>query len=259
MVYSWTSNSPQSGVILAGLLSLRTLLFEVEFMAETIQVHDFVEVDYTGKLPDGSVFDTTNVDVAKKNGVFSEKSSYGSLVICVGERQILPGIDAQLVGKDVGNSYVMNLTAEQAFGKRDIKKMKIVPINNFREHNLLPQPGLQVDVDGEIGFVTSVSGGRVIVNFNHPLAGKDVVYSVSVKRKIMDVKEKIEYYISSTFRLKKEAVKVVVDAGAGKASVDVPFMLPAQFFEAMSKRLQDIVGLKEVVIVGKQVQQKGAV
>ncbi len=228
-------------------------------MAETIQVHDFVEVDYTGKLPDGSVFDTTSADVARKSAIVSEKTSYGSLVICVGERQILPGIDAQLVGKEVGREYMMNLSAEQAFGKRDIKKMKIVPINNFREHNLLPQPGLQVDVDGEIGFVTSVSGGRVIVNFNHPLAGKDVVYSVLVKRKVTDVKEKIEYYISSTFRLKKEVVHVVVDMGAGKAQVEVPFMLPAQFFEAMSKKLQDIVGLKEVVIQGTQVQQKGAV
>jgi len=228
-------------------------------MAEIIQVHDFVEVDYTGKLPDGSVFDTTSADVARKSAIVSEKTSYGSLVICVGERQILPGIDAQLVGKEVGREYMMNLSAEQAFGKRDIKKMKIVPINNFREHNLLPQPGLQVDVDGEIGFVTSVSGGRVIVNFNHPLAGKDVVYSVMVKRKVTDVKEKIEYYISSTFRLKKEAVKVQVDVAGGKAMVDVPFMLPAQFFDAMSKRLQDIVGLKDVVIVGKQVAQKAAV
>ncbi len=229
-------------------------------MADTIQVHDFVEVEYTGKLADGTVFDTTSADVAQKNGIASEKTSYGSLVICVGERQILPGIDAQLVGKEVGKSYVMNLSAEQAFGKRDIKKMKIVPINNFREHNLMPQPGLQVDVDGEIGFVTSVSGGRVIVNFNHPLAGKEVVYDVAVTRKIVEVKEKIEYYISSTFRLKKEAVHVEVDAGAGKASVDVPFMLPAQFFEAMSKRLQEIIGLKEVAITGKQVAgQKGVV
>ncbi len=226
------------------------------YMADIIQVHDFVEVDYTGKLADGTVFDTTRADVAKQSGIASEKTNYSSLVICVGERQILPGIDAQLVGKEVGNSYVMNLSAEQAFGKRDIKKMRIVPINNFREHNLMPQPGLQVDVDGEIGFVSSVSGGRVIVNFNHPLAGKDVVYSVLVKRKITDVKEKIEYYISSTFRLKKEAVKVQVDTAGGKASVEVPFALPAQFFEAMSKRLQEIVGLKEVGIVGRQVAQK---
>ncbi len=52
--------------------------------------------------------------------------------------------------------------------------------------------------------------------------------------------------------MKKEAVHVVVDAGAGKASVEVPFMLPAQFFDAMSKRLLDIVRLQEVAIVGKQ-------
>jgi FKBP-type peptidyl-prolyl cis-trans isomerase SlyD len=228
-------------------------------MADTIQLHDFVEVDYTGKLPEGVVFDTTSADVAKKNGIASGKTSYGPLVICVGERQILPGIDAQLVGKEIGKSYIMNLSAEQAFGKRDIKKMRIVPINNFREHNLMPQPGLQVDVDGEIGFVTSVSGGRVIVNFNHPLAGKDVVYDVMVKRKISDVKEKIEHYVSSMFRLKKEAVKVSVDVAAGKATVDVPFMLPAQFFDAMSKRLQDIIGLKEVEIKGTQAQQKEVV
>ena len=42
----------------------------------------------------------------------------------------------------------------------DIKKVKIVPTSTFKEHNLQPHPGLQINVDGEMGTITSISGGR---------------------------------------------------------------------------------------------------
>ncbi len=225
-------------------------------MVETVQLHDFIEVEYTGKLPEGVIFDTTHEDIAKKSGIFSQKTKYTSHVICVGEGHILPGIDTKIIGKEVGKEYTLELESAQAFGKRDIKKMRIVPLNTFREHNLKPQPGLQIDVDGEIGIVSSISGGRVIVNFNHPLAGKDVIYNITLKRKITDIKEKMEYYLSTTFRIKKEAIKVTL--ADNKASIEVPFILPQQFFDAMSKRLQEIIGLTEVQITGKQTSQTAA-
>src|SRR3989339_1382317 len=129
-------------------------------MTEKIQLHDFVELDYTGKLADGMIFDTTLAEVAKKNGFYSEKAKYGSAIICVGEQQILSGLDQKLLDQEVGKELHFKLAPEEAFGKRDIKKVKIVPMSTFREHKLEPQPGLQIDVDGEMGTITRVSGGR---------------------------------------------------------------------------------------------------
>ena len=173
-------------------------------MAETIKKNDFIELNYTGKLTDGKVFDTTEEKVAKDNGIYQEKMNFSPAVICVGEKQILPGLDEELIGKEINKEYEIKLTAEKAFGKRDVKKVKIVPISTFKEHNVEPQPGLQIDVDGKMGTVMRKAGGRVIVNFNHPLSGKEVIYSIKVNKIITDNKEKIVSFLNTTLRIKED-------------------------------------------------------
>lgn len=218
-------------------------------MAEKVKLHDFVEIEYTGKLVDGTVFDTTVEDVAKNNKLFSSKVKYKPATICIGEKQLLAGLDAQLVDKEVGQSYTITLKPVEAFGKRDVKNMRIVPMSTFKEHNLQPQPGLQIDVDGEMGVVTQISGGRVIVNFNHPLAGREVMYDFKILNKITSAKEQVELFLATSLRLPKEMLKVHVLEG--KASVELPFTLPESFLDALKKKLVELTGLKEIVITGK--------
>ncbi len=213
-------------------------------MAEIIKEHDFVEVDYTGKLIDGAIFDTTLSDVARKNNLYSEKALYQPASICVGEGQLLQGLDKHLVGKEVGRSYTAVLQPEEAFGKRDIHQMKIVPMSTFNEHKVPPQPGLQINVDGEVGVITKVSGGRVIVNFNHPLAGKEVKYEFTVRRRIDDKKEQVLTYLSASMKIPKTNVKV--DVKEDKAYVDLPFELPPQAAQILAKKLVTLTKLKGV-------------
>ena len=132
-------------------------------MSERIKLHDFIEIEYIGKLTDGTVFDTTSEKVAKEHHLHTPNRKYNPAVICVGERQILPGLDTQLIDKELQKEYSITLPPEKAFGKRDIKQVKIIPADTFKQHNIQPQPGLQVDVDGEIGIISRVSGGRAMV------------------------------------------------------------------------------------------------
>lgn len=213
-------------------------------MAEKIKEKDFIEIDYTGKLTDGTVFDTTEEKVAKDNDIYSSKIKYSPAIICVGERQILPGLDEEVVGKEVGQEYTVTLPPERAFGKRDIKKMKIVPAGNFRENDIQPQPGLQVDVDGEMGIITRVSGGRIIVNFNHPLAGKEITYTFKVNRKITDEKEKISAYLSGVLRIPRD--KISVEAKEDKAIVALPAELPAQITTIFIHKLTELTNFKDI-------------
>ncbi len=216
-------------------------------MAEIIYHHDFVEVDYTGKLPDGTVFDTTEEAVAKKMGHFSKEAAYHPAAICVGELQILPGLDEQLEGKEVEKQYTITLPPEKAFGKRDIKKIRIVPSSTFREHKVEPQPGLQIEVDGELGTVMRVAGGRIIVNFNHPLAGREVQYEFMVRRKITEAKEQIAAFINTIFRIPEK--QIVIDVQEGKASVKIPIAFPPQITEAIEKKIKELVkGINSVEI-----------
>jgi FKBP-type peptidyl-prolyl cis-trans isomerase 2 len=219
-------------------------------MTETIKEHDFIELDYTGKLEDGTIFDTTEEQVAKDNGFYDEKMKFASATICVGENQILPGLDKNLIDRELGKEFEVKLSAEEAFGKRDIKKMKIMPISAFKEHNMQPQPGLQIEADGETGTISRVSGGRVIVNFNHPLAGKEVVYTVKINKKITDPKEQIVSFLSTSMRMPEDKIDVTVNEE--KAEIKLPMQLPEQFTEVIAKKLAELTKLKEVKFVAEK-------
>ena len=214
-------------------------------MTEKVQHHDFVELDYTGKLTDGTVFDTTDEKAAKEHHLHSPQWKYKPAVICVGEKQVLPGLDAQLVDKELGKEYTAALTPDKAFGKRDIKLVKVIPMNTFQQHKIQPYPGLRADIDGEMGLVTSVSGGRVIVNFNHPLAGKEVTYTFTVRRKVTEQKEKVAAFLSAVLRLPSEALKVEVKDNA--ATVTLPGELPAQISTILAQKLVQLTGLKDIL------------
>ena len=214
-------------------------------MGEKIKLHDFIEIEYTGKLADGKVFDTTSEKVAKEHQLHSQNQKYKPAVICVGERQVILGLDLQLVDKELEKEYTVTLPPEKAFGKRDIKLVRIMPMDLFRQHKVQPRPGLQVDVDGEMGLVTRVSGGRVMVNFNHPLAGKEVMYSYKILRKVTDQKEKVTAFLSAVLRLPAEAMKIEVKDDA--ATVAIPGELPAQISTVLAEKVVQLTGLKDIL------------
>lgn len=214
-------------------------------MSDKIKLHDFIEIEYTGKLTDGTVFDTTNEKIAKEHNLHSQKQKYKPSVICVGERQILPGLDLQLVDKELEKEYTVTLPPEKAFGKREIKQVQIMPMDMFRQHKVQPHPGLQVDVDGEMGLVTRVSGGRVMVNFNHPLAGKEIMYSYKILRKVTDQKEKVTAFLSTILRLPAETMKIEVKENT--ATVTIPNELPMQISTILAQKLVQLTGLKDIM------------
>ena len=62
----------------------------------------------------------------------------------------------------------------------------------FRKQNINAVPGLQVNLDGIIGTIKTVTGGRTLVDFNHPLSGKKVIYELKIIKVITTPKEKVE-------------------------------------------------------------------
>ena len=154
-----------------------------------IKEHDFVEIEYTGRIKeDGAVFDTTEENVAKENGLYDKKGNYSPIVICVGKNKILKALEEQIIGKETGNKYTFEIKRENAFGKKDAKLIRLIPTNKFRQQNIQPLPGLQLNIDGVFGVIKTVSGGRCLVDFNHPLAGKDIVYTVNLNKVVKDTK-----------------------------------------------------------------------
>lgn len=194
---------------------------------------DFIEFDYTGKTNNGFVFDTTIEAVAKKTHL-KNKQTFKPVVMCLGQGQFLPGLDEALVGKDVG-TYTIRLAPEKAFGKKDVSKIQTVPISKFTKEGLKPYPGMQINVDGDIASVKRVSGGRVLVDRNHPLAGLEVVYDVDIKRKVTDAKEKVDAYVTHTIGNVKHEV---VD---NKVTMFVQKLPEEPVREVIKKQLQSVI------------------
>ncbi len=159
---------------------------------QTIKEKDFVELEYTGKIKESDiVFDTTNVDKAKAAGIHNTKVQYKPMVICVGHGHVLKGIDKALVGKELNKEYTIEICPEEGFGKKRADLLQLIATPKFRKHGITPFPGLQVNIDNSIGIIKTVTGGRTLVDFNHPCAGKDLVYTVTATRFVTDTKEKV--------------------------------------------------------------------
>ena len=201
-----------------------------------IKNNDFIEIDYTGFTSDGQVFDTTKKDVAKKHGF--KDAQYAPLIICVGRAHILRGLDAKLDGLKIG-THKIPLTETEAFGKKDPKKLKLMPMKLFQKENIRPFVGLELNIDDQLGTVRNISGGRVIVDFNHPLAGKPVSYEVEIKRKVEDKKEMLEGLLK-VLSIPVKNVQVDKD----KAKITTAMEIPKQLQDIINKEIELTINIK---------------
>ena len=131
---------------------------------------DTVKVEYTGKLKDGTIFDTS--------------TSREPLQFMIGYGQIIPGFDKAVIGMNVGDKKTINISSDQAYGPHLEDKVLKVNKNQIPQHLEL-EAGQQVQVSqkdgGKIIFVvTGVSETGVTLDGNHSLAGKDLIFEIQL-------------------------------------------------------------------------------
>ncbi len=172
-----------------------------------IKEGDFIKLDFTGRIKDtGEIFDSTLESVAKSDGTYDKNKKYEPLTIAVGKGQVIKGLDKFLVGKTLGH-YEVSIKPEEAFGKRNPKLLKLMSKQVFLKHDINPFPGLRVEMDNALATIVSVTGSRVLVDFNHPLAGKEVTYEIDIKSFVDDKKEQIGIVVESILGKKPEIIE----------------------------------------------------
>lgn len=202
----------------------------------TIKKHDFVEIEYTGKLKEENVvFDTTDEKVAKENNMSDH--DYSPVIICVGEEQILKGLDKNIEGKEIGKEYDFDIEPEDAFGKKDAKLIQMIPISKFKQQKIQPMPGMQLNIDGVVGTVKIASGGRTLVDFNHPLAGKELAYRVKINKIITGDKEKLEGYLKLSIGTKDFETEI----NNSNAKISLKKGIPKEVEERLSKKITELI------------------
>lgn len=130
---------------------------------------DKVSVHYTGTLEDGSTFDSSE--------------GREPLEFTVGAGEVIPGFDVAVSDLEVGDSKTVTIPAAEAYGEQDPEAMRAVPREMFGDEE--PQVGWMVELgtpDGQriAAMVTEVGDDEVLLDFNHPLAGKDLTFEITL-------------------------------------------------------------------------------
>jgi FKBP-type peptidyl-prolyl cis-trans isomerase 2 len=198
-----------------------------------LQKNDFIQIEFTAKTKDGEVFDSNVKEVLEK---MNSNSSQKPFTFALGQGMFLKAVDDFLTGKELGK-YNIEIPCENAFGKRQASLIQLIPIKIFHEHKLNPIPGFMFNFDGKIAKVLSASGGRVRVDFNNPVAGKDVIYEINILNKVEDKKEQIsalnEFLFRKNFDFEIQDKKLVMN-------VEKPL---AKFVELFKDKFKDILDL----------------
>ncbi|WP_298962280.1 peptidylprolyl isomerase [uncultured Roseibium sp.] len=131
---------------------------------------DTVRLHYKGTLDDGSVFDSSE--------------GREPLEFTVGSGQIIPGLDRAIPGMKVGDEKTVNIAAADAYGPVNPDARQAVPRSNIPE-NVPLEVGLQLQAQTENGqmmtvTVVEVGEAEVILDANHPLAGKDLTFEIQI-------------------------------------------------------------------------------
>ncbi len=131
---------------------------------------DNVKVHYTGKLVDGTVFD----------------SSQGGepLEFAVGSGQVIPGFEEGILGMKVGETKVVQVPVEKAYGERNDEMVIQAPIEQVPP-DLNPEPGMRLEMGGANGeilrvVVTEITDTHITLDANPPLAGKDLTFEIEL-------------------------------------------------------------------------------
>ena len=157
-----------------------------------LQKSDFVLINYIAKVKEtNETFDTTIEETAKKERLYKEGEIYEPKLIVIGEGWVLKALDEGLAAMEIGKTTPVEISPEKAFGTRDPEKVKRISLRHLAAKGITPTIGMRIEYDGKMATIRAAGAGRVLLDFNPPLAGKTLVYEVTVQKKLETMSEKI--------------------------------------------------------------------
>lgn len=150
-----------------------------------VEAGDYVLFNYVGRFENGEVFDTSIEELAREHGIYVDGREYGPMWARIGVGEIIPGLDEALIGMEKGEKKTITVPPEKAYGMPKPELIIKVPAEEFTKAGLEPQEGLYVMTDSGIAKILKVEESMVSLDFNHPLAGKTLIFEVE----IMEIKK----------------------------------------------------------------------
>jgi FKBP-type peptidyl-prolyl cis-trans isomerase 2 len=146
---------------------------------------DAVTIEYVGRLADGTVFDTSDEQLAERTGLTEENPEriFEPLTVDIGEDTVIPGLQQALHGMEVGDETTVTIPPEQAYGKHTEERIGEYDRQAFEEMigDRTLREGFEVETDdGLPGRVVEFDAETVTVDFNHELAGETLTFEIRI-------------------------------------------------------------------------------
>ncbi len=194
-----------------------------------LQKGDYILLDYTIIVKDENrIVQTTNEEKAREAGIYSPDQIYEPRLIILGETKLLEPVEEALFNAEEGQELTVEVPPEKAFGQRDPSKIKTMSIREFYRTGKIPRPGDLVEIEVAPGQrqqarVIEVSSGRVVLDFNHPLAGKTLIVQLKVVKKLEKDEDKVRYLVKQYLpRLQPEAIQVSLKDNGSIVEIKLP-------------------------------------
>lgn len=131
---------------------------------------DTVKVHYSGRLNDGTTFDSS--------------AGRDPLEFKVGNGDVIKGFDEGVTGMAVGEKKTVHILADEAYGQKDDDRIVEFPKTNFPP-DLVPEVGMQLNMTNGSGqvipvVIIEVNDESVVLDANHPLAGQDLTFDIEL-------------------------------------------------------------------------------
>jgi len=211
-----------------------------KLQGKKVEKDDFVLVKITAKTQKGKVFRVSSEEDAKKAGIYDEQNAqqgyYTPEFVIVGKPGFLNEGLTEFIesGMNYFEKKSVRVPPIKAFGKRDPSKIERIGIAKFRKLNEGKNPERGQDFvkrsqqgQSQRGTVVNVTQGKVIVDYNHPLAGQAVDYNLEIIDKIEDFNEKIEYFMVNKGIPKEGVSDFKIEYDKKEKSVEIT--IPKQF------------------------------
>ena len=177
-------NKKKIALIIVGLLVVIVWLWFV-FMKKESKYIDYtgkrVTVDYIWSFPDGKVFDTSIESVAKENALYTPNRPYTPLAFTVWGKEVIPGFGNAVNGMKIGETKKVTIEPKDAYWVYDNTKTSKVQRSLFQQANIIPQTWQTYQINGALVTVKEVWQTEVTIDSNHPMAGKTLIFDITLK------------------------------------------------------------------------------
>jgi len=150
----------------------------------TITTGDDVTFEYTGRLDDGTVFDSSRESVAEDAGLVEAQPDreYAPLTVEVGSGQVIEGMEEGLLGMDAGETETIEIPPEKAYGEWTEEHVQEFDTDELSEMlGQTPEEGAFLEAqNGQHGEIVHVDDETVRVDFNPDLAGETLEFEIEI-------------------------------------------------------------------------------